>query len=71
MGSGSEVVGKDEKKKYQIYVEEYVLSYLRRESDSLELSEIYFYGSRQENGRKFYVYGAGRDRGPSSIPAPG
>ncbi len=63
MGSGSEVVGKDEKKKYQIYVEEYVLSYLRRESDSLELSEIYFYGSRQENGRKFYVYGAGRDRG--------
>lgn len=64
MESGSEVVGKEErKKKYQIYVEEYVLSYLRRESDSLELSEIYFYGSRQESGRKLYVYGAGRDRG--------
>ncbi len=64
MESGSSVVGKDEnKKKYHIYVEEYVLSYLRRESGSLELSEIYFYGSRQDNGRKFYVYGAGRDKG--------
>lgn len=63
MESGSAVVGREErKKKYHIYVEEYVLSYLRRESDSLELSEIYFYGSRQENGRKLYVYGAGRDR---------
>ena len=60
MESGSAVVGRDErKKKYHIYVEEYVLSYLRRESDSLELSEIYFYGSRQENGRKLYVYGRG------------
>lgn len=64
MESGSAVVGGEERKrKYQIYVEEYVLSYLRRESDSLELSEIYFYGSRQENGRKLYVYGAGRDKG--------
>lgn len=63
MESGSAVVGKEERKKYHIYVEEYVLSYLRRESDSLELSEIYFYGLRQENGRKFYVYGAGRAKG--------
>lgn len=63
MESGSAVVGKEERKKYHIYVEEYVLSYLRRESDSLELSEIYFYGLRQEDGRKFYVYGAGRTKG--------
>ncbi|MDE5940041.1 MAG: LysM peptidoglycan-binding domain-containing protein [Lachnospiraceae bacterium] len=62
METGSAAVGKEERKKYHIYVEEYVLSYLRRESDSLELSEIYFYGSRQDNGRKFYVYGAGRDK---------
>lgn len=62
MESGSAVVGKEERKKYHIYVEEYVLSYLRRESDSLELSEIYFYGLRQEDGRKFYVYGAGRTK---------
>lgn len=64
MESESAVVWKEErKKKYHIYVEEYVLSYLRRESDSLELSEIYFYGSRQENGRELYVYGAGRNKG--------
>lgn len=62
METGSAAVGKEERKKYHIYVEEYVLSYLRRESDSLELSEIYFYGSRQDNGRKLYVYGAGRDK---------
>lgn len=64
MESGSAVVQQEEKKKkYHIYVEEYVLSYLRREADSLELSEIYFYGSRQDDGRKIYVYGAGRDKG--------
>lgn len=64
MESGSAVVGKEErKKKYGIYVEAYVLSYLRRESGSLELSEIYFYGLRKEDGKKLYVYGAGRDRG--------
>ncbi len=63
MRSGSAVVqNEEEKKKYHIYVEEYVLSYLRREADSLELSEIYFYGSRQENDRKIFVYGAGRDK---------
>ncbi|MDE5717938.1 MAG: LysM peptidoglycan-binding domain-containing protein [Lachnospiraceae bacterium] len=62
METGSTAVGKEERKKYHIYVEEYVLSYLRRESDSLELSEIYFYGSRQDSGRKLYVYGAGRDK---------
>lgn len=54
---------KEGKKKYDIYVEDYVLSYLRREADSLELSEIYFYGSRQDGGRKIIVYGAGRDKG--------
>lgn len=43
-------------------MEEYVLSYLRREADSLELSEIYFYGSRQDKGRKIFVYGAGREK---------
>lgn len=60
---GRQSFKKKRKKKYQIYVEEYVLSYLRREADSLELSEIYFYGSRQDEGRKIFVYGAGRDKG--------
>lgn len=64
MKSVAAVTQKNEgKKKYDIYVEDYVLSYLRREADSLELSEIYFYGSRQDGGRKIFVYGAGRDKG--------
>lgn len=64
MRSGSAATQNEEgKKKYNIYVEDYVLSYLRREADSLELSEIYFYGIRQDNGRKIMVYGAGRDKG--------
>lgn len=48
---------------YAIYIEDYVLSYLKREVDSLELSEIFFYGKRQNGGRKLIVYGAGRDKG--------
>lgn len=64
MRSGWTVTQKEEgKKKYDLYVEDYVLSYLKREADSLELSEIYFYGSRQNNGEKIFVYGAGRDKG--------
>ncbi|MCM1268767.1 MAG: LysM peptidoglycan-binding domain-containing protein [Bacteroidales bacterium] len=47
---------------YAIYIEDYVLSYLRREVDSLELSEIFFYGKRENGGRKFLVYGAGRSK---------
>lgn len=47
---------------YAIYIEDYVLSYLKREVDSLELSEIFFYGKRENGGRKFLVYGAGRSK---------
>lgn len=52
--------GKEEK--YKIYVEDYVLSYLKYETGSLEFSEIYFFGSRQDGGRKYVIYGAGRDK---------
>lgn len=47
---------------YAIYIEDYVLSYLKREVDSLELSEIFFYGKRQNSGKKLLVYGAGREK---------
>lgn len=47
---------------YYIYIEDYVLSYLKREVDSLELSEIFFYGKRESGGRKLLVYGAGREK---------
>jgi len=62
MEAGSVDVYKEEREnRYDIYVEEYVLSYLKREADSLELSEIYFFGKRENDGRKIYVYGAGRE----------
>ena len=67
METGSVVIHKGGKeKKYDIYIEDYVLSYLKRETDSLELSEVFFYGFQQEAGRKLFVYGAGRGK---SIPA--
>lgn len=67
METGSVVIHKGGKeKKYDIYIEDYVLSYLKREMDSLELSEIFFYGFQQGTGKKLFVYGAGRGR---SIPA--
>lgn len=67
METGSVVIHKGGKeKKYDIYIEDYVLSYLKRETDSLELSEIFFYGFQKEAGKKIFVYGAGRGR---EIPA--
>lgn len=67
METGSVVIQKGGKeKRYNIYIEDYVLSYLKRETDSLELSEIFFYGFQKEMGRKIFVYGAGRGR---NIPA--
>lgn len=45
--------------KYKIYVEDYVLSFLKAETGTLELSEFSFYGIR-EGGRKYTIYGAGR-----------
>ncbi len=52
--------GKEEK--YKLYVEDYVLSYLKYETGSLECSEIYFYGTKQDEARKYIIYGAGRDK---------
>lgn len=52
--------GKEEK--YKLYVEDYVLSYLKYETGSLECSEIYFYGTRQRGEKKYVIYGAGRDK---------
>lgn len=48
--------------KYQIYVEDYVLSFLKEETGTLEMSELYFYGFREKDGRRYMIYGAGRDK---------
>lgn len=51
--------GREEK--YEIYVEDYVVSFLKEETGTLELSEFYFYGCR-ENSKRYIVYGAGRNK---------
>ena len=48
--------------KYQVYVEDYVLSFLKEETGTLELSEFYFYGFKEKNSRKYTIYGVGRSR---------
>lgn len=52
--------GKEEK--YEIYVEDYVISFLKGETGTLKLSEFYFYGYREQDGRRYVIYGAGRDK---------
>lgn len=47
--------------KYEIYVEDYVVSFLKEETGTLELSEFYFYGYRENNYKRYIIYGAGRD----------
>ena len=55
--------GREEK--YQLFVEDYVLSYLKGETGRLELSEFLFYGFKEKNGRKYMIYGAGRNEKPA------
>lgn len=52
--------GKEEK--YRIYVEDYVISYLKSETGTLDLSEIFFYSYSDREAEEFIIYGAGRDR---------
>lgn len=48
--------------KYRIYIEDYVLSYLKEETNTLELSGVYFYGFRENNNKRYIIYGAGREK---------
>jgi LysM repeat protein len=51
-----------QEERYKIYVEDYVISYLKFEADTLELSEIFFYGHYEKETNQIVIYGAGRDR---------
>lgn len=54
------VLHKGEKdEKYQLYVEDYVMSYLRNYR-TLDDRNIFFYGRREQKDAKYYIYGAGR-----------
>ena len=54
--------GKREEK-YEIYIEDYVMSFLKEEMGALDLAEIYFYGFRENDNKRYIIYGAGRDKG--------
>ncbi len=53
--------GKKEEK-YDLYVEDYVISFIKEKKGMQDAAEILFYGCREENGRKYTIYGAGQDR---------
>lgn len=48
--------------KYEIYVEDYVLSFLKEKMGMPDAAEVFFYGRREKGGRRYTIYGAGQDR---------
>ena len=48
---------------YEIYIEDYVMSFLKGETGALNLTELYFYGFRENDNKRYIIYGAGRDKG--------
>ena len=48
--------------KYELYVEDYVISFLKEKRDMPNTEEILFYGCREKGGRRYTIYGAGLDR---------
>lgn len=48
--------------KYELYVEDYVISFLKEKRDMPNAEEILFYGCREKGGRQYTIYGAGLDR---------
>lgn len=53
------VIHKGEKEeKYQLYVEDYVMSFLKNYGNT-NGRKIFFYGTREQKNKKYYIYGAG------------
>ena len=56
------VIHKGEKEeKYQLYVEDYVMSFLKNYGSS-NGRKIFFYGTREQKNKKYYIYGAGQQK---------
>lgn len=63
MKQSSIIIHKGRKEeKYEIYIEDYVMSFLKEETGTLELSDFYLYGIRENDNKRYIVYGAGRDK---------
>lgn len=62
MAAADIVIHKGEKEEaYQLYVEDYVMSYLKNYAAE-DGGKIFFYGKREQKNRKYYLYGAGQQR---------
>lgn len=48
--------------KYQLYIEDYVMSYLKNYSKRKAQGQIFFYGLRESGKRTFYIYGAASEK---------
>ena len=63
MRQSSIIIHKGRKEeKYEIYIEDYVMSFLKEETGMLNLSEYFFYGCRENGNKRYIIYGAGRDK---------
>lgn len=48
--------------KYQLYIEDYVMSYLKNYGKMKRQGQIFFYGLREQEKRTYYIYGAASER---------
>lgn len=48
--------------KYQLYIEDYVMSYLKNYTKRKSQGQIFFYGLRESEKRTFYIYGAASEK---------
>lgn len=48
--------------KYQLYIEDYVMSYLKKQGGVQRSRKIFFFGKRELREKKYYIYGAGLQR---------
>ena len=63
MRQSSIIIHKGRKEeKYEIYIEDYVMSFLKEETGTLDLTDCYFYGYRENDNKRYIIYGAGRDK---------
>lgn len=62
MGASDFTIHKGEKEeKYQLYVEDYVMSYLKNYRTT-DRRKFFFYGERKQKDKTYYIYGAGRQK---------
>lgn len=48
--------------KYRLYIEDYVVSYLKNYGKEKKQGQIFFYGLRESGKRTFYIYGAASEK---------